>query len=405
MRKITIFAAAILLCLAAAADVSARGGGGGGGSRGAGGSGGFRGPASGPSRGNEFRGNDIRGNDFRGNDFRGGEWGAGGIGGFDVNNGPAGRSEEIGEGSNRGGNGADNGVRPQVIHPSELGNRAPSREGVQKFLDLPGGAAGRDGQNAAQHAAASRPNKNANTAENKAQRGDRYNEVNKQLANRNDDFRRMFNNDFWHNHPHDRYPFRGPWASWWGAPGWGALAGWTAFGWGDPVGYNYGDNVYYDDGTVYSDGEPVATSEEYAQQASDIASNVPETDPEKVDWMPLGVFAVSLDNAANGPEPTIFMQLAVSKEGIVAGTYVNTANNSNESLEGSVDRKSQRTAWTVVGQKWPVFEAGIYNLTEKTAPMLVHFADGQTQQRLLVRVDKPQGGDADEAKTAPAESK
>ncbi len=34
-------------------------------------------------------------------------------------------------------------------------------------------------------------------------------------------------------------------------------------------------------------------------------------------------------------------------------------------------------------------EVGIFNLTKDTAPALVHFADGQTQQALLVRLEEP----------------
>lgn len=34
-------------------------------------------------------------------------------------------------------------------------------------------------------------------------------------------------------------------------------------------------------------------------------------------------------------------------------------------------------------------ETGIYNLTQDTAPMLVHFEDGQTQQMRLVRLEEP----------------
>jgi hypothetical protein len=34
-------------------------------------------------------------------------------------------------------------------------------------------------------------------------------------------------------------------------------------------------------------------------------------------------------------------------------------------------------------------ETGIVNLTEDTAPALVHFEDGQTQQWLLVRLEEP----------------
>jgi len=34
-------------------------------------------------------------------------------------------------------------------------------------------------------------------------------------------------------------------------------------------------------------------------------------------------------------------------------------------------------------------EAGIFNLTNDSAPALLHFADGQTQQWLLVRLEEP----------------
>jgi hypothetical protein len=34
-------------------------------------------------------------------------------------------------------------------------------------------------------------------------------------------------------------------------------------------------------------------------------------------------------------------------------------------------------------------ETGIGNLTKEATPTLVHFADGTTQQWLLVRMDKP----------------
>jgi hypothetical protein len=360
MRNRVLFAAMLIVSFTAA-DVVARGGGGGGGPRsGAGGGpgGGFRGPSRG-----EFRGPEQ--SEFRSNEFRGGEF--------------------RGEGANR----ADT-QRPQVIRPSIDAKNGPSRNDLQHFLNLPSGGAEARGGQAAQHAAASRPNKNANPAARNAQRAQRHNDINRQFANHHGDYRNWF----------DRGPFRGPWGRWWGYPAWGALAAWTAFGWGEPVGYNYGDNVYYHDGTVYSNGEPVATSEEYAQQAADIAADGSQTDTANADWMPLGVFALSIDGQANGTEPTIFLQLAVSKEGIIAGTYINTTNDTRQSIEGSVDRKTQRTAWTVAGQKWPVFEAGIYNLTEQTAPVLIHFADGQTQQRLLVRVNQPEGGNG--ATTEPA---
>jgi hypothetical protein len=53
------------------------------------------------------------------------------------------------------------------------------------------------------------------------------------------------------------------------------------------------------------------------------------------------------------------------------------------------DKKTQRAAWTVVGKTRPIVETGIANLTQDTAPALVHFADGQTQQWLMVRLEEP----------------
>jgi hypothetical protein len=37
----------------------------------------------------------------------------------------------------------------------------------------------------------------------------------------------------------------------------------------------------------------------------------------------------------------------------------------------------------------PIMETGIYNLTQNETRALVHFADGQTQQWLLVRLEQP----------------
>jgi hypothetical protein len=58
-------------------------------------------------------------------------------------------------------------------------------------------------------------------------------------------------------------------------------------------------------------------------------------------------------------------------------------------MEGMVDKQSQRAAWTEVGKTRPIMETGIGNLTQDTAPVLVHYADGTTQQWLLVRLDQP----------------
>ena len=147
--------------------------------------------------------------------------------------------------------------------------------------------------------------------------------------------------------------------------------------------------MYYEGDSVYYGDQAVATAEEYTQQAEEIATSAPEVAPDKAEWMPLGVFALTQDGQASGPDPTLFLQLAISKEGMIAGTLNNTATKPTQTIEGMADKASQRAAWTVAGKTRPIMETGIINLTEDTAPALIHFADGQTQQWLMVRLEEP----------------
>ncbi len=56
------------------------------------------------------------------------------------------------------------------------------------------------------------------------------------------------------------------------------------------------------------------------------------------------------------------------------------------------DKKRQRVPWCVAGQKRPIMETGISNLPQDSSPALIYFADGQTQQWLMVRLPEPKQG-------------
>ncbi len=171
------------------------------------------------------------------------------------------------------------------------------------------------------------------------------------------------------------------------------MTGWVAGGIpNQPVYYDYGTNLYYEGDNVYYDGQPVASTEEYAEQAQAIAAAVPEVAPETVEWMPLGVFALAPKDSSV-EDSTLFLQLAISKEGIIAGTFQNTATDKSFEVEGTIDKESQRAAWGPVGESWPIMETGVYNLTENEAGALVHFEDGTTQQWTMVRLDEPKDSD------------
>jgi hypothetical protein len=185
----------------------------------------------------------------------------------------------------------------------------------------------------------------------------------------------------------------------WSWAGFRTVSAIMPWNWNEGRYYDYGSGggSYYDGTTVMADGEAVP-AEEYAQQAEEIALSVPEEDTESSDasgdeWLPLGVFAVAQEGESSAT-PTMFMQLAVRKDGVIAGTYQNKETGETASLEGMVDGDSQRAAWTFSGKTSPIVETGIQNLTMNETQVLVHFDGGDSKTYLLVRVDNP------EAKTA-----
>lgn len=208
---------------------------------------------------------------------------------------------------------------------------------------------------------------------------------------------RPFDNNWWGRYPAtlpgwgwqagwNRYP--GYWG--WRAASWAAFGTWFPWRWTQPVVYDYGTNVVYQNDSVYVDGQQYATAEQYYQQADTIAQSIPEdAQPDKVEWLPLGVFAVA---EQDGVDAGMLVQLAVSKEGILAGTFYNDTTDAGRPLEGMVDRETQRAAWKFADGKNAeiVMETGINNLTKDESTALVHFGTQQTQTWLMVRLPEPE---------------
>ena len=102
--------------------------------------------------------------------------------------------------------------------------------------------------------------------------------------------------------------------------------------------------------------------------------------------MPLGVFA--LTNESEG-EPTMYVQLAANKRGVIAGSYFNDATEDALPVVGAIDPRTQRAAWYIGDNKSTVFETGAYNLTLPETQVLVHFGPLQSQTWLMVRMPEP----------------
>jgi hypothetical protein len=193
--------------------------------------------------------------------------------------------------------------------------------------------------------------------------------------------------------------------NWWGrypncwrAAGWTtAAAVWATTSWAilssyggyaaQPVYYDYGSTVVYEGDQVYMNGDPVATQDQYAQQAITIADTGRAAPAQtQDDWKSLGVFGMVQGGESNAN--TLF-QLSVNKTGVIRGNYYDALSDTTLPVYGQVDQKTQRAAWTVGDKKNVVYEAGIANLTQDQTTMLVHFGKDRTQQWTLVRMQEP----------------
>ncbi len=157
----------------------------------------------------------------------------------------------------------------------------------------------------------------------------------------------------------------------------------------EPAYYDYGETVVYSGDTVTINGDTEVPAEQYAQQATEIATTGQATknEPKPDDFELLGIFAMVQEGEEKS---TNIFQLGVSKDGLIRGNYYNALTDTTEPVYGSVDKQTQRAAWTVADRKSPVYEAGIANLTKDETTMLVHFSKENRQQFMLIRIKQPE---------------
>ncbi len=189
--------------------------------------------------------------------------------------------------------------------------------------------------------------------------------------------------DWFYNHDwHPRY-----WSdnvNWWRRPYWNNVYTWLGWGpsyypiyydnYGYPIQLNYDVSNYdqsYIDNSVYPSTyqQPVVAA------------------PVQGDWLPLGVFAVG-STPQEAAYSTIFMQLAINKQGDIAGTYYNSATGQSFEMDGDIDPQTQLATWQISqGTSPAILETGIYNLTQDVVYVQVTFPGGSVQNWTLVRVD------------------
>ncbi len=234
----------------------------------------------------------------------------------------------------------------------------------------------------------------------------------------------------------------------WYCPGWSSAAAWTCVGLTglnsflgmgmmamamDDKNQPSVTNITYQGDTVYSNGQAVGSASQYYQQAQQLASqaysqgysdalqngtgstsantnNVFSSSPMQSteaggsqangsqtasaeatkaagEWQPLGVFGLAEPGQTNS---NMLLQLAINKDGIVRGNYLNQLTNETSQVFGALDKKTQRISFTIGQNTQTVFDSMLPDLTKQDSQILVHYGPTNTQTMALIRLPQPQ---------------
>jgi hypothetical protein len=228
----------------------------------------------------------------------------------------------------------------------------------------------------------------AATADNRAQvQQQRAQQAASTRTNLRTQYGNLANNVFtpgWYDAHPNAWQYAHPHADAWAAASFANAATWVGLA-AAPIGYGYSDGtVYYEENNTTVNNTAVTPStQEQADYAHCLATSADNYDGDKAEWLSLGVFALvrgTEEHASN------VVQLSISKDGIVSGTYLDLIAHNDSPLSGSLDNKTQHVAWHVNGNDQVVFETALSNLTTDNAPLTVRFGDKDAQSWQLVRM-------------------
>ncbi len=144
---------------------------------------------------------------------------------------------------------------------------------------------------------------------------------------------------------------------------------------------------------------PVLAPPQNDEATAEVRQTVAKPAPEEQDWLPMGTFAI-LDDLSKKESGKV-LQVATNKKGEIRGNYVNEATGQSQAVVGAVDSKSQRVAFRFADDDKTVMECGLWNLTQESVPLLIHYSDTETVQKTMIRLTKPEETSAPEVENAP----
>ena len=110
------------------------------------------------------------------------------------------------------------------------------------------------------------------------------------------------------------------------------------------------------------------------------------TDPAKdAQYLPLGVFTLAKHDET---DTSVLLQMAVTKDGVVRGSYFDMATNKEQPVRGAVDKQTQLVAFTI-GDDKSVYETGLTSLTSEGGDISKFAADDTLGRYTLERMEDP----------------
>ncbi len=146
---------------------------------------------------------------------------------------------------------------------------------------------------------------------------------------------------------------------------------------------------------------PLDVTPEQAAQAEKLARSGAKDPPKDTAFLPLGVFSSAPQGKS---EASALVHLAISKTGLVRGTYFDLLSDQDYPIRGALDKKTQQVAFTFGPQDKVVFETSLANLTQSQGAVAAHIENGQATKWIMARYEKePADEDAADDNAATSE--
>ncbi len=151
------------------------------------------------------------------------------------------------------------------------------------------------------------------------------------------------------------------------------------------AGNNMGGPVQHS-GSTFTNGQPASLRDDVvelfdlgpsASAAEALVRRGARSPQSGSQMLTLGVYTMA---PAGQQASTVLVHLAVSRSGIVRGTFCDLKLDRDFDIAGAVDRQTGRVAWAVRPAGRQVFDTALQELTLQSGPLAVHHADGTSSE-------------------------